>query len=236
MPSTIDIHVEELKLGINRYKNSPIALCIIEPTSINDLVTGSTSKAAIVARESAIAQTRIVRTWAVDGEFDPGSGRWDFPELEFVITGATNPIQFYQLFYLRGANDKPPTSFTSSAINPATDEITIANHGRTNGNEVIVTADGSLPGAIAADTQPQIYKIVQATTNTFKLSKNGVDVVNFVAGALGSGTFWLKDATGEICFIVNNKADDGVSPAIATIAPGTSKTYNLEIFNRRALS
>ncbi len=235
MPSTIDIHLDELKAQSNRYKNTPIALCIIEPTSVNDLVNRSTSKAAIVARESTIAPTRIVQTWTVDGEFDPGSNRWELPVLNFVLTSSVN-LQFYQLFYLRGANNKPPVSFTSSAINASTDEITLASHGRANGNEVVITADGTLPGAIAADAQPQIYKVVQATTNTFKLSKNGVDVVNFVAGALGSGTFWVKDATGDLCFIVNNKADDGVTPAIATIATGTSKTYQLELFNRQVLS
>ena len=75
-------------------------------------------------------------------------------------------------------------TFTSSDVDTGTDTITIASHGFTNTMIVRFSSVGTLPAGLTAGT---VYYIINATTNTFKVSlTEGGAAVNIASG--GSGT------------------------------------------------
>lgn len=116
--------------------------------------------------------------------FDTTNRRVSVPDFLWEFTPAGTSIQWDGLAYLRNADATSGALITS--VDPATNTITIAGHGRVAGDEVIISADdgGTLPGGIAS----QIYYVINPTTNTFQISAvlNGsaVDIQNAGASPL----------------------------------------------------
>lgn len=71
---------------------------------------------------------------------------------------------------------------TANFTAAVTDICTSAAHGLKNGDMVVLTTTGTLPGGLALAT---VYWIIEATTNTFKLS--AISVENYTTGVGGAG-------------------------------------------------
>lgn len=79
-----------------------------------------------------------------------------------------------------------------------TDIITASAHGLVNGNKVVLTTTTTLPAGLALAT---VYYVVQATTNTFKLSiEPGTEgkPVDITGTGTGTHTFTMHDIGNTI--------------------------------------
>lgn len=99
-------------------------------------------------------------------------------------------------------NQGNTASFTADA---ATDVLTRATHGLSNGQTVYVYSTTTLPGGLSANTP---YYVLSATTNTFKLSATRGGTAIDITSA-GTGTHYLESgffANGTITTTWNTKA------------------------------
>lgn len=81
------------------------------------------------------------------------------------------------------------TALGTFTVNTVTDELTIAGHGRSNGERVHVATTTTLPSPLTANTK---YFVINATTDTLQLSTTaGGSAVNLTTS--GSGTHSLYD-------------------------------------------
>jgi len=110
-------------------------------------------------------------------------------------TGINNTIQYY-VVGMFGNSFSVSATFSGSPIALGTvgsgsmtvrlasdDTFTYPSHGLINGNAVVLSTTGSIPGGLIAN---QTYFIVNATANTFKLSENlsgpSVDITSAGSG------------------------------------------------------
>lgn len=87
---------------------------------------------------------------------------------------------------------------TANFTAATTDVITSNSHGLKNGDMVVLTTTDTLPAGLATST---VYYVVQATTNTFKLSttsgREGAPV-NITDTGTGTHTFTMHDVGNSI--------------------------------------
>lgn len=210
------------------YQNTPLRLCVIEPLGgAANVLNQDVSDAAIIARESVLSP-RATNTWAVNGSFDVPDNRWELPTLTFNLSASIAPIDYMQLFLLAGGSPNPPKSFSSSAINVTNNTITIAQHGLTTGDRVIITANGTLPTPLSTDAQPSVYLALVTDSNNFKLARLSAPTTEVDLTNTGTGTFTLKYANGVVDRILDNLAEDNTSFLLTTI-PVNSQPIPYEI-------
>lgn len=119
-----------------------------------------------------------------------------------TITASGGTLTYNRIFLLMTttADGTPsttgPQSFTNSGVNASTDTITLAGHGFSDDDRVIiVAASGStLPGGLP--NPPAIKYVGSSTTDTFQLydAAGAAGLVDIVS--TGSGTFYAIAANG----------------------------------------
>lgn len=117
-----------------------------------------------------------------------------------------------------------------TSVNPGTDVITLTAHGLVNTNQVKLTTTGVLPAPLAEN---QIYYIVSATTDTFKLSltSGGAAIDLLDAGDSGTDTVTKRgiplDLSGwSFWSWVKSDLDDPDSPVYLDLSPFISDATN----------
>jgi hypothetical protein len=85
---------------------------------------------------------------------------------------------------------------TANFTAATTDVITSNSHGLKNGDPLVLTTSGSLPGGLSTGT---VYYVRDATTNTFKLSvtKDGPEI-DITSTGSGTHTFTMHDIGNSI--------------------------------------
>lgn len=108
--------------------------------------------------------------------------------------------------------DSPTFTFTASGTT-----LTATAHGWSNGDIVQVSSSGTLPAGLTADTA---YYIVNATTNTIKLStaKNGAPIITTTAG---TGT--------HTCTVSSHKVYESLQAGNTGNTPHKSPTWWLDL-------
>ena len=111
---------------------------------------------------------------------------------------------------------------TATFTAAVTDVITASAHGLVNGNKIVLTTSGTLPAGLALAT---VYYVVQAETNTFKVSlEPGTEgqVVDVTDTGTGTHTFTMHDVGNSIfiqdfrnCIFTFNT--DGGGDAVLTV-------------------
>jgi len=111
---------------------------------------------------------------------------------------------------------------TATFTAAVTDIITANAHGLVDGNMIVLTTTTTLPAGLAAST---VYYVVQAATNTFKVSlTSGTEgpAVDITSTGTGTHTFTMHDVGNNI-FVkdfrnaILNFATDGGSDAALTV-------------------
>lgn len=156
---------------------------------------------------------RAAANFSADGNYDPTDQRHEMPTITASFTADGASLQFQAAFLMADARVIASRVFSDANVNPATDVITINNHGFIPSDRLIFTADelAFLPGGIAAGT---IYTVTAATTNTFGI---GVDITN-----TGSGTFRARSANGIVVAFAT--ADTPI-----TLADGQTYSYQIPL-------
>lgn len=109
----------------------------------------------------------------------------EFTDVKFRMVLASDDSVVVCNDVTTGRTIQPTQDFTASAT---TDRITCVAHGVVEGNQIVVSTNGTLPTGLAASTR---YFAVDVTPNAFKLAEtpNGppIDIT-----AAGSGTHQFK--------------------------------------------
>lgn len=139
---------------------------------------------------------RASANFSGDGSYDTGDQRHEMPVVNASFAAVGGALQFQTVFLMADAVATPSKSFTNAEVNPTTDTITITNHGFSDGDKLVFTADtlATLPSGINAST---IYQVAGATTNTFTLQLDGGGSTINITDT-GSGTFRSRSANGII--------------------------------------
>lgn len=84
-------------------------------------------------------------------------------------------------------------TFVDADVSAADDTITETAHGLSNGDAVVLSTSGVLPAGLVAGT----YYVVNATTDTFKLSLTSGGAAEDITGAAGGGTHTIVEGLGS---------------------------------------
>ncbi len=144
----------------------------------------------------------------------------------FTAVGGT--LIYDRVVIVFNGSPNAPAIFTDSDIDIATNVITIASHGLSNGDPVLVntSAGSTMPGGLTAG----VIKYVEAVNaDTLKLydeynESTLTNPVNFTSP--GSGTLRLHYCQGTIWHVVE-------MPSPETLGPGASIPVNLDLYSQK---
>jgi hypothetical protein len=148
----------------------------------------------------------------------------DSVSVEFSANGGNLTYTHVVLLVDAAADGQAGAGLTaSSAVDPATDVITVASHGLSDGDAVTVTVDsgGTLPGGLTAGT---LYYVDSVTSSTITLhtatpvaSGNKVNLTS-----TGSGTLRIRKCAGSVYGILSETA-------AVTISNGQTVGYSVKL-------
>lgn len=133
-----------------------------------------------------------VRTQAVyeQGMISTANRRYDLPTETGVVTATGATLQFQTVVLMANANSRANVLFNAATdVDASTNTITIANHGLSNGDDILFTLEpaASIPGGLAINTG---YKAINVTTNTLQVSSDGTNPIDITS--VGSGQCRLR--------------------------------------------
>jgi len=144
--------------------------------------------------------------------------------VEFSATGGSLLYTHVVLLIDAAADSQAGGALTaSSAVDPATDVITVASHGLSDGNAVTVTADsgGTLPGGLTAGS---LYYVKSVTSSTITLhssaSVGSANKINITS--TGSGTLRLRKCAGSIYGVLTESS-------MVTVSNGQTIGYSVKL-------
>ncbi|HAX75716.1 MAG TPA: hypothetical protein DCY88_07755 [Cyanobacteria bacterium UBA11372] len=221
------VHLNQYEVFLRQiYLNVPIRLCVVDPAGgVPGLLSATDStKAQVIAKESVLIE-RGTGTLTSVGAYNPLIFKWETPDVTITMT-ATTSVEFYQLFTLVGGSANKPRSLTPSAINTSTNVITLASHGLSNGDSIMIVpeAGATLPSPLSGTA---IYQAFGITSGTFQISADGLTAVDL--STTGTGIFYLKYANGMLATILEQRSSDGSSPVLISLPAGQSKEYKLKL-------
>jgi hypothetical protein len=195
-------------------------LCLANTNTL----TRSSNKADFFQHEllEGNGYSRKVLTYSADGSYDVTDQRHEMPTVSLSWTASGAALQYQTAFLIADAKAGAPASVSfdgSAAINVANDTIEIAAHNLNNQDDVLFKprAGASMFGGASANT---LYKVLNATSSTFKISTDGINPINL--SSIGSGTIDLSYANGRI--VTLNLEVDPV-----TIADGQTLEYDFDL-------
>jgi hypothetical protein len=157
-------------------------------------LTRSSAKADFIAAElpKLYGYQRLNPTWSADASYNTTLKRAEMAQVtaEWTITG--QPVTYSTAFLMADARPEGMVGFASSAI--ASNQITLAGHGLTTGEEIMLTpaVGGTIPTALSAAI---IYQAIAVDANTFSVSTDSSTPLS-LAGA--SGNLQLRYAAGRV--------------------------------------
>lgn len=114
---------------------------------------------------------------------------------EFTADGSS--VSWRSLFFVLDGSDSAPKSFSNAGINTTTDRVTLASHGLTDGDEIVIALGTatSFPNNLAENT---IYYAGVIDSSTFEIYSdsglsNKIDLTNAPVG-----TYFLIYANGVV--------------------------------------
>lgn len=160
------------------------------------------------------------------GSYSATNGRYeqDSVSVEFSATGGNLTYTHVVLLLDAAADGMAGDGITATtAVDPATDVITVASHGLSDGAAVTVTADsgGTLPGGLSAGT---LYYVDSVTSSTITLhtaaavaAGNRVNITS-----TGSGTLRIRKCAGSVYGILSETAQ-------VTVSNGQTIGYSVKV-------
>jgi hypothetical protein len=149
--------------------------------------------------------------YTADGTYGVSPARHNMPSVSPQITPSGGSISFRTVFILYNARAESKVQFPASAINVATNTITLNAHGLANGEAISIqdTSLLGLPGGFAANT---LYTAFSVTANTLQFSINGTSAIDITSA--GTGPYSLIYAKGGV-------REFTIRPSIETATSGT---------------
>ena len=204
--------------------------------------TGKVVTVALINAASAPAATASIAAWLqyelapangyarfqssalTDGSYSAGNTRWqhDGIPVEFTATGGCFAYSHLVALIDGAADGQIGAALTaSSAVNAATNQITLTAHGLTTGDPITITADsgGTLPGGLTAGT---LYYALVVDADTFSVMTTSTGSTAIDLTSTGSGTLRLRDCAGSIHSIMTETAE-------VTVATGQTVAYQFTV-------
>jgi hypothetical protein len=165
--------------------------------------------------ESTNGYARFQSSSLTGGSYSAANGRYeqDAVSVEFSASGGNLTYTHVVLLLDAAADGQAGGAITATTdVDPATDVITVASHGLTDGDAVTVTADsgGTLPGGLSAGT---LYYVDSVTSSTITLhtatpvaAGNKVNITS-----TGSGTLRIRKCAGSVYGILSETSQVTVS-------------------------
>lgn len=176
--------------------------------------------------ESSNGYARFQSSALTGGSYSATNTRYeqDSVSVEFSASGGNLTYSHVVLMVDAAADGQAGGAITATTdVDPATDVITVASHGLTDGDAVTITADsgGTLPGGLTAGT---LYYVDSVTSSTITLHTAAAvaagNIVNLTS--TGSGTLRLRKCAGSVYGVLAENA-------AVTISNGQSIGYSVKL-------
>ena len=176
--------------------------------------------------EGTSSYARFQSSALTGGSYSSSAGRYEQQavSVEFAASGGSWVYTHVVLLLDAAADGQAGAALTaSSAVDPATDVITVPSHGLSDGDAVTVTVDsgGTLPGGLTAGT---LYYADSVTSSTITLhtatpvaSGNKVNITS-----TGSGTLRVRKCAGSVYGILTETS-------AVTISDGQTVGYSVKL-------
>jgi hypothetical protein len=176
--------------------------------------------------EGTNSYARFQSSTLTGGSYSSSAGRYEQQavSVQFAASGGSLVYSHVVLLLDAAADGQAGAALTaSSAVDPATDVITVASHGLSDGDAVTVTVDsgGTMPGGLTAGT---LYYADSVTSSTITLhtatpvaSGNKVNITS-----TGSGTLRVRKCAGSVYGIL-------AETSAVTISDGQTIGYSVKL-------
>lgn len=202
---------EALKVGLDAMLGTARFMILADAA---DLGTNP-SVLTVVATEKAEAEAYSRKSLAVSAStYDATQLRSEVAGLSATYSVAADQLTLDYNTIVLLADATSWANQPIDSIDPATNRITIAAHGLSNGDKVSVTAD--IGGTVTTELQNAVFTVSNATTNDFQLS-NGSGVVDF--GGTGVLPLRIRNCSGRIVYIESLSAQQ--------LLPGEARTITV---------
>lgn len=208
------------------YSGKVLTAALVNAATAPSVDAGIASWLQYELPEGTSGYARFQSTALTGGSYSATAQRYEQTPIavEFSATGGALTFSHVVLLLDAAADGQAGAGLTaSSAVDPATDVITVASHGLSDGDAVTVTVDagGTLPGGLTAGT---LYYADSVTSSTITLhtatpvaSGNKVNLTS-----TGSGTLRIRKCAGSIYGILTETA-------AVTIADGQTIGYSFKL-------
>lgn len=208
------------------YNGKVLTAALVNAVSAPALDAGIASWLQYELVEGANGYARFQSAALSGGTYSATNTRYEQSpvSVEFTATGGSLVYTHVVLLVDAAADGQAGAALTaSSAVDPATDVITVASHGLSDGDAVTITADsgGTLPGGLSAGT---LYYVDSVTSSTVTLhtatpvaSGNKVNITS-----TGSGTLRLRKCAGSIYGVLTESST-------VTISDGQTIGYSVKL-------
>jgi hypothetical protein len=167
-------------------------MCLADTNLLSRTSAKSEFFAAELKAQNGYQRAAIV--FGSDGVYSNTNKRHEMPLVTATYSAVGGALQFQTVFLIADGSPNAPKSFAAADVNASSNVITIASHGLTSGDEIMVDAEAgsTLPSGLSAGT---LYKAIGVSTDNFQISSDGATAIDIGAG---SGTFRLRYANGKI--------------------------------------
>ena len=208
------------------YSGKVLTAALVNAASAPALDAGIASWLQYELVEGANGYARFQSSALTGGTYSSTNTRFEQTpvSVEFSATGGSLVYTHVVLLFDAAADGQAGGALTaSSAVDPATDVITVASHGLSDGDAVTVTADsgGTLPGGLTAGT---LYYVDSVTSSTITLhtgsSVGSGNKVNITS--TGSGTLRIRKCAGSLYGVLTETGS-------VTISAGQTIGYSVKL-------
>lgn len=209
----LDLKAEQI------YRNKSVRVCL-STAALN----ANSSNEDIFASEllPVYGYSRINSTFGNDaGTYNAQSLSFALPQIQATFTANGGVVQWQSAFVLIGGSAIASKSFTEANVNPATDRIEMRQHGLTNGDRLVFTAEttGVLPGDINSTTR---YYVGVIDSLTVELYTDAALTTKVDITSTGSGTMYARYASGAVAAVVQESA-------VVQLLDGQSYSYLINL-------
>lgn len=145
--------------------------------------------------------------------------RVESPAVNNSLQASGTSLQYDSSVLLFDSSPNANKGFVNTDVNVAGNAITIASHGLTNGEAIMITADpgSTLIGSLSGTT---LYYAANVTANTFQVSTTADGSAIATFSNAGAGNMRLRYAKGRLVWVGNYGS-------VQTILDGASRTLTI---------
>lgn len=208
------------------YSGQVLTAALINAASAPALDAGIASWLQYELTEGVNGYARFQSAALTGGSYSAPNTRYEQEavSVEFSATGGSLTYTHVLLLIAAAADGQAGAGLTAStAVDPATDEITVASHGLSDGDAVTVTVDsgGTLPGGLSAGT---LYYVDSVTSSTITLHTSAAvaagNRVNITS--TGSGTLRIRKCAGSVYGLLTESS-------AVTVSNGQTVGYSVKV-------